>query len=166
MPEIVPELFQRTQLSVAHDPDAYIAKQVFVTSKDGTRVPMFIVHRKDAPLGPKTPTLLYGYGGFNIPLQPSFSASRCAPPSCGPRTGQLLATHSCENARTGLRIRSHLLSWTCLCQTMRAKPIVTRCNGGRATILCALCLLFAVAILCAVALNVLHAAQSIRVTPA
>lgn len=79
VPEVVPEVFQRTKLSVPHDPDAYVAKQAFATSKDGTRVPMFIVHRKGAALGPKSPALLYGYGGFNISLQPSFSASRCAP---------------------------------------------------------------------------------------
>ena len=78
VPEVVPEVFQRTKLSVPHDPDAYVAKQAFATSKDGTRVPRFIVHRKGAALGPESPALLYGYGGFNISLQPSFSASRCA----------------------------------------------------------------------------------------
>lgn len=79
MPEVVPEVFQRTALNVKHNPDDYIAKQVFAKSKDGTRVPMFVVHRKGAPLGPQSPALLYGYGGFNIPLQPSFSASRYVP---------------------------------------------------------------------------------------
>jgi prolyl oligopeptidase len=61
---------------VGFDPDDYTTEQVFFTSKDGTRVPMFISHRKGIEVGPETPTLLYGYGGFNIPLTPSFSVSR------------------------------------------------------------------------------------------
>ncbi|HEU4743223.1 MAG TPA: prolyl oligopeptidase family serine peptidase [Meiothermus sp.] len=58
------------------DPEAYETRQVFATSKDGTRVPMFLVHRKGLePLG-QNPTLLYGYGGFNIPLTPGFDPAR------------------------------------------------------------------------------------------
>jgi prolyl oligopeptidase len=52
---------------------AYRTTQVFFESRDGTRVPMFLVHRNDLALDGSNPTILYGYGGFNIPLQPAFS---------------------------------------------------------------------------------------------
>jgi len=58
------------------EPADYIVKQVFYRSKDSTEVPMFIVHKKDISLNSKNPTLLYGYGGFNISLTPSFSFIR------------------------------------------------------------------------------------------
>ncbi len=58
------------------DPDAYETAQVFFTSKDGARVPMFITHRKGLKLDGQNPTLLYGYGGFNISLTPAYSTSR------------------------------------------------------------------------------------------
>jgi prolyl oligopeptidase len=51
----------------------YVTEQVFYTSKDGTRVPMFITRRKDAPRDGNRPVMLYGYGGFNVTLSPSFS---------------------------------------------------------------------------------------------
>ncbi len=60
---------------VAFDPDAYQTEQVFFRSKDGTRVPMFLSHQKGLKHDGKNPTYLYGYGGFNIPLTPSFSPS-------------------------------------------------------------------------------------------
>lgn len=66
------------QAEVVFNPDEYEVKQIFYTSKDGTRVPMFLAHRKDIELDGTHPTLLYGYGGFNIPLTPSFSISRLA----------------------------------------------------------------------------------------
>lgn len=62
--------------AVKFDPTAYESKQVMYKSKDGTEVPMFIVHKKGLKLDGTNPTLLYGYGGFNVPLTPSFSTSR------------------------------------------------------------------------------------------
>ncbi len=67
------EVFRRSE--VKFDPAAYETKQVFYESKDGTRVPMFIVHKKGLKLDGKNPTYLYAYGGFNISLTPSFSAA-------------------------------------------------------------------------------------------
>ncbi|MCA9066675.1 MAG: S9 family peptidase, partial [Planctomycetaceae bacterium] len=63
---------------VKFNPDDYETSQIFYQSKDGTRVPMFICHRKGLTLNGQNPTLLYGYGGFNISLTPSFSVSRLA----------------------------------------------------------------------------------------
>ena len=63
---------------VDFDPEQYITEQVFYRSKDGTPIPMFITHRKGLPLNKSNPTLLYGYGGFNISVAPSFSVSRLA----------------------------------------------------------------------------------------
>ena len=62
---------------VDFNPADYVVEQKFYASKDGTRVPMFVVHRKNLPAGP-APTLLYAYGGFNIASLPGFSATRLA----------------------------------------------------------------------------------------
>ncbi len=61
---------------VDFDPQDYVVKQVFFESQDGTKIPMFIAHRRDLKLNGTNPTLLYGYGGFSISLTPSFSISR------------------------------------------------------------------------------------------
>src|SRR6187402_319533 len=61
---------------VDFNPEDYETKQVFYTSKDGTKVPMFIVHKKGIELNGKNPTMLYGYGGFNVSLTPGFSTAR------------------------------------------------------------------------------------------
>lgn len=67
------------QPEVAFNPDDYTIEQKFFASKDGTKVPMFLVRRADiAAADTAVPTLLYGYGGFNISLTPSFSPSRIA----------------------------------------------------------------------------------------
>ena len=55
--------------------DAYVTEQVFYQSKDGTRIPMFITHRRDMARDGNQPFLLYGYGGFNVSLTPTFRAS-------------------------------------------------------------------------------------------
>jgi prolyl oligopeptidase len=55
------------------DAGRFTTEQVFFPSRDGTRVPMFLVRRKDLAPCPATPALLYGYGGFNVPMTPSFS---------------------------------------------------------------------------------------------
>ena len=68
------ELFR--QAKVDFNPADYEVKQVFYNSKDKTRIPMFIVHKKGLKLDGSNPTILYGYGGFNISQTPGFSVSR------------------------------------------------------------------------------------------
>jgi len=60
---------------VEFDPSRFESKQVFFTSKDGTKIPMIITYKKDIELNGKNPTLLYGYGGFSVSLTPAFSTS-------------------------------------------------------------------------------------------
>ncbi|MGI8949974.1 MAG: prolyl oligopeptidase family serine peptidase [Chitinophagaceae bacterium] len=61
--------------TIKFNPDDYESKQVFYSSKDGTKIPMIITHKKGIQLNGKNPTVLYGYGGFNISLTPAFSIS-------------------------------------------------------------------------------------------
>lgn len=63
---------------VKFNSDNFESKQVFYTSKDGTKVPMIITHKKGLKLDGNNPTILYGYGGFNVSLQPQFSSTRAA----------------------------------------------------------------------------------------
>ncbi|MRJ42180.1 MULTISPECIES: prolyl oligopeptidase family serine peptidase [Idiomarina] len=65
------EVYEQPQ--TAFNSDDYESKQVFYTSKDGTKVPMIITHKKGLELDGSNPTILYGYGGFNVSLTPSFS---------------------------------------------------------------------------------------------
>jgi prolyl oligopeptidase len=60
---------------VKFNPDDFVIKQEFYKSADGTSIPMFIIHRKDLKINGKNPAMLYGYGGFNISLTPSFSVA-------------------------------------------------------------------------------------------
>jgi prolyl oligopeptidase len=68
------KIFRKTEIDIKMDD--YETKQVFVASKDGTKVPMFIVHKKGLKLDGTAPTYLYAYGGFNNSLTPWFSTSR------------------------------------------------------------------------------------------
>ena len=61
--------------AIAFDATHYESKQVFYTSKDGTKIPMMITYKKGIKLNGKNPTLLYGYGGFNVSLMPTFSVA-------------------------------------------------------------------------------------------
>ncbi|MCF8299198.1 MAG: hypothetical protein K9J13_16740 [Saprospiraceae bacterium] len=68
------EVYKKSEIDF--DSDAYETKQVFYKSKDGTKIPMFIVHKKGIELNGENPTLLYGYGGFNISLTPFVQYSK------------------------------------------------------------------------------------------
>ena len=62
--------------AIDFDPEQFEVKQVFYNSKDGTRIPMFITHKKGVKLDGTNPTMLYGYGGFDVSLLPYFSVAR------------------------------------------------------------------------------------------
>lgn len=66
------------QPKLSFNPDDYAVSQAFYPSKDGTQIPMFVVHKKDVDLSKGAPTLLYGYGGFNISQTPTYSPTRMA----------------------------------------------------------------------------------------
>jgi prolyl oligopeptidase len=78
-----PEIFQTSvddpkqtlwyKINIPVDPSPYVVEQKWFTSKDGTKVPMFIIHRKDMPYDGSTPFLIYGYGGFSVSMTPFFS---------------------------------------------------------------------------------------------
>jgi prolyl oligopeptidase len=70
----VSSLYRKSE--VQFNTDNYETKQIFYTSKDGTQIPMFIVHKKGLKLDGNNPVFLYGYGGFNVSLLPSFNVAR------------------------------------------------------------------------------------------
>jgi prolyl oligopeptidase len=74
MATLKPTVFKAPKMDFKSDD--FETKQVFYTSKDGTKVPMFITHKKGLKMDGSNPTLLYGYGGFNVSLTPTFSVSR------------------------------------------------------------------------------------------
>ena len=69
-------LYKKSEINF--NSDEYVTEQKFFTSKDGTKIPMFITHKKGIKMDGSNPTLLYGYGGFNISLTPGFSVTRIA----------------------------------------------------------------------------------------
>ena len=66
-------IFRKTEIKI--NTADFVTKQVFFPSRDGTKIPMFLTYKKDMQINANNPTLIYGYGGFNIPLTPSFSIS-------------------------------------------------------------------------------------------
>ena len=73
---VTSRLFVQYKSQLPYDVNQFETKQVFYTSKDGTKIPMFIVHKKGVQLNGNNPTLLFGYGGFNISKTPEFKPER------------------------------------------------------------------------------------------
>ena len=96
------------QPKVDFDPSKYETKQVFYNSKDGTRVPMFLTYKKGLKLNGQNPTLLYGYGGFDISLTPSFSVPNRGVAGDGRR---LRAAKSARRRRVRRRLASGGDAW-------------------------------------------------------
>ena len=71
------ELFWKEELD-GYNPEEYVSRLEFYPSKDGTKIPIHISHKKDIEINENTPLLIYGYGGFNISILPSFSKSQTA----------------------------------------------------------------------------------------
>lgn len=70
-----PELFKKSEPE-GFDPEKFITKQLFLSSKDGTKVPLFVVHRRNLTMDSNRPTVLYGYGGFNTVMHPHYVSTR------------------------------------------------------------------------------------------
>lgn len=94
-------LFRQPQ--VDFDPQAYEVQQVFYASKDGTRIPMFLVHRRGLARTGDHPTLLYGYGGFGISLTPSFSVGLVAWLEMGEFTPSPICAAAANMGKPGTR---------------------------------------------------------------
>ncbi|MEZ4366650.1 MAG: prolyl oligopeptidase family serine peptidase [Kofleriaceae bacterium] len=75
-PRSRPRVTEWARVTLPIDTSAFVAEQVFYPSKDGTEISMFIIHGKDVAKDGTAPTILYGYGGFNVSLTPGFSSSR------------------------------------------------------------------------------------------
>lgn len=74
-PHCLLQVFREVKVEGFNKED-YLTQQIFYSSKDGTKVPMFIIHKRGLKLDGQNPCLLYGYGGFNVSVQPGFSVIR------------------------------------------------------------------------------------------
>src|SRR5690554_2632499 len=90
---------------IDYNPEDFVSEQVFYTSKDGTKVPMIITHKKGIEMDGKNPTMLYGYGGFNVSLTPSFSIANVV----WMENGGIYAVPRSEEHTSELQSRPHLV---------------------------------------------------------
>ena len=128
------------------NPDDYEVKQVFVPSKDGTKVPMFITYKKGLKKDGNNPTLLYGYGGFDISLTPQFSIQRVAWLEMGGVYAQACLRGGGEYGeewhRAGTKEHKQNVFDDCiagaewLCKEKYTKPAKLAVQGGSATAAC------------------------------